>query len=238
VVRSASEIGARYAEGARYEVKMTCDATYLSDMRAWIRSHPDSFVEAYRPRRVNSLYLDTYGADCFGESIVGVNHRTKVRFRWYGDDHASASGVVELKRRSGRVGWKESHEIAGEFDLTAMSWLHFVRQLQSRADDRLVPWLSTACQPMLITSYMREYYESIDGQVRLTLDHDLAAYEQVMQLTPNLSMRAPDLNRIIVEVKGDAALHRRLSAVLSSLPLVVARNSKYVNGITASLSFA
>ena len=224
-------------ERPRYEVKLTCDEVYLADVRAWVRLHPDLFVAPYQPRRVNSLYLDTYGADCLDDSVAGVDNRTKARFRWYGDNPTRVEGVVELKCRSGRVGWKEAYPIGTTFDLTLMSWRDFMVRLGEQVNDPFVPWLRCGGQPMLITSYVREYYESMDRLVRLTVDRDLAAYEQVMQAAPNLRVKAPGWGKIVVEVKGEPALHRRLSAVLSSLPLVVTRNSKYVSGLTASLAF-
>ena len=224
-------------ERPRYEVKLTCDEVYLADVRAWVRLHPDSFVVTYRPRRVNSLYLDTHGADCLDDSLAGVDERTKVRFRWYGEDYSRVEGIVELKRKSGRVGWKETHPVRTAFDLTSISWPDFMLHLAGRVDDALLPWLCCTGRPTLITSYVREYYESMDRRVRLTVDRDLAAYEQVMRPAPNLRVKAPGWDRIVIEVKGDPTLHTRLSGVLSSLPLVVTRNSKYVSGLTASLAF-
>ena len=84
---------------------------------------------------------------------------------------------------------------------------------------------------------MREYYETMDRNVRLTIDYNQAAYEQIVHLTPNLTIKAPVPSQIVVEVKADAALHRRVSNVLSSFPLQVGRNSKYVSGVIESLCF-
>lgn len=237
MVRKGSAESQPIRERPRYEVKLTCAGIYLPEVRAWVRMHPDSFVGAYQPRRVNSLYLDTYEADCLDDTVTGVDNRTKVRFRWYGEDYSRVEGVIELKRRSGRVGWKEIHPIPLIFDLASTSWPDFMLRLREQVDGALLPWLCCGGQPTLITSYVRQYYESMDRRVRLTVDQDVAAYEQVMQLAPNLQVKAPSSDQIVIEVKGDPALHRRLSAVLSSLPMVVTRNSKYVSGLTASLCF-
>jgi hypothetical protein len=77
----------------------------------------------------------------------------------------------------------------------------------------------------------------MDQQVRVTIDYKQAAYEQVIHLTPNLVVKAPLPSRVVVEVKADATLHRRVSNVLSSFPLQVERNSKYVSGALGSLCF-
>jgi hypothetical protein len=84
---------------------------------------------------------------------------------------------------------------------------------------------------------MREYYESVDHLVRVTIDYDHAVYEQFTYSVPNLTVRAPVEEQNVVEVKSDATLSRRVSDVLSSLPLQVRRNSKYVNGMVGSLCF-
>jgi hypothetical protein len=84
---------------------------------------------------------------------------------------------------------------------------------------------------------MREYYESLDRLVRVTIDYDQVVYEQITYPAPNVTFRAPIERRVVIEVKSDSTLHRRVSNVLSSLPLQVERNSKYVNGLIDSLRF-
>jgi hypothetical protein len=84
---------------------------------------------------------------------------------------------------------------------------------------------------------MREYYESIDCPIRVTIDYNVVAYEQLTHLKPNLRIKAPVPPHVVVEVKAEPALHRRISDVLSSFPIQVGRNSKYVNGVLGSLCF-
>lgn len=224
-------------QSIRYEVKMTCDEVYLPDVRAWINLHPDVFIEAYPPRQVNSLYFDTYEADCLIDNLIGVNRRAKLRFRWYGDDDSAVRGTLELKCKSNQLGWKEHYPVPTSFDLRTISWRTFMQELRGQVDGVFAIWLSYLDQPALITRYMREYYESIDRQIRVTIDYNQAFYEQVTCLTPNLRVKAPLPGLVVVEVKADATLHQRVSDVLSSFPLQVERNSKYVNGVLGALCF-
>jgi hypothetical protein len=219
----------------RYEVKMTCDEVYLPDARAWVQLHPAVFVEAYPPRRVNSLYFDTLDGDCLDANLIGISGRRKLRLRWYGDEVTSVEGILELKCRESQVGWKERLPFQGTFDFTTISWDRFMQQLRERVDGQFAIWLSHVSRPTLITSYVREYYETIDHQVRITLDYDLRAYEQFTFTAPNLVSPAIAENLMVVEVKSDTKLYRRVSDVLSSLPLQVSRNSKYVNGVMGSV---
>jgi hypothetical protein len=221
----------------RYEIKMTCDEIHLPDARAWINLHPDLFSEAYPPRRVNSLYFDTYDLDSLNDNLIGSGQRQKLRLRWYGADYTAVRGVLELKCKSNQLGWKEHCPIPSTLDLTTTSWRAIIQQLRAQANDLFRIWLSYTDRALLINNYWREYYESIDRQVRVTLDYDQAAFEQITYLRPNLTVKSPVPSLIVVEVKSDATLHRRVSNVLSLFPLQVARNSKYVNGVTESLCF-
>jgi hypothetical protein len=216
---------------------MTCNEIYLPDVRSWIQLHPDAFIEAYPTRRVNNLYLDTHEVDCLNDHLDGADERSKLRFRWYGEDLSAVRGVLELKRRINRLGWKEQCPIPVTFDLRTISWDDWMGQMQGFADGIWSVWLSRRSRPTLINSYMREYYESVDRQIRVTIDYDQIVYGQITHSMPNLRFRAPIESQVVIEVKSDPALHRRVSNTLSLLPLQVERNSKYINGLIDSLSF-
>jgi hypothetical protein len=219
----------------RYEIKMTCDDLYLADVRAWIRLHPASFIEAYPPRRVNSLYFDTIEGNCLDANLLGVGERRKLRLRWYGEDCTSITGTLELKCKTNQLGWKEYFPLQETFDFASVSWTEFIHRLHKQVDGKFALWLSYANQPTLIISYVREYYESIDHQVRVTIDYDLRAYEQLMFVAPNLTCAAPARDCVVVEVKSNIQLYRRVSDILSSFHLQIGRNSKYVNGVMGSV---
>jgi hypothetical protein len=214
---------------------MTCDEMLLPDVRAWIRLHPDAFFEAYPPRQINSLYLDTPEAHCLEDCLLGAKERGKLRYRWYGTDDSAVRGCLELKRKWNQLGWKERCEIPVTLDLRAITWVGWREHLERHATGEMALWLSRIDRPTLLIRYLREYYESMDRRVRITVDSAQRFYEQVSYLAPNLAIRSPVKSTVVVEVKCDAGQHRRLSNVLSSLPLQVERNSKYVNGLLGSL---
>ncbi len=172
------------------------------------------------------------------DNLIGISRRTKLRFRWYGDDISVVQGVLELKCKSSQLGWKKHHSVGEGFDLMKISWRELLRRLREQVNDgEFSFWLSQLSWPVLITRYMREYYESTDHRVRVTIDYDLAFYEQITHWMPNLHLRAPVPGRVVVEVKADESLHRRVSDVLTSFPLQVERNSKYVGGVLGALCF-
>ncbi len=216
---------------------MTCEEVYLPQVRASILLHPAGFSEAYPPRQVNNIYLDTPALDCLNDHVDGAAERSKLRFRWYGTDYAAVRGILELKHKVGHLGWKEYSPVAATFDLTTIDWEEWLDLLRNHAQDPAAHWLAWRDRPTLLNSYVREYYESADGEIRITLDHDQAVYEQVMYLRPNLTLPTPTASYTVVEIKASPDRHRQVSDVLSSLPLQVERNSKYVSGMLDALGF-
>jgi hypothetical protein len=221
----------------RYEIKLVAGVTYGPQALAWVNMHPEGFHTTYPPRLVNTVYLDTPGAGCLRENLFGLSERTKLRYRWYGDDLYHVQGHLELKHKANQLGWKEIQPLSAMFDLTRVSWREMIRSVRQEAVGSFGVWLATHTQPMLITSYLRHYFESADGQVRLTFDQDLHMYEQILHVRPNLTCAAPPRNALVIEIKAGVAQGRRISDLLTACPMPVRRNSKYVTGVQDALSF-
>jgi len=219
----------------RYEIKMTCDEVFIPDVRSWLRLHPDAFFEAYPSRQVNNLYLDTPEATCLNDNLLGARERSKLRFRWYGRGCCAVQGSLELKCKLNQLGWKVRCPGPMTLDLATITWDECMQHLGRYATSEIALWLSRVDRPTLLNSYVREYYESMDREIRITIDYGQQFYGQILYAAPNLTIRSPVTSTLVLEVKCDPHLHRRLSNVLSGLPLQVARNSKYVNGLLGSL---
>lgn len=224
-------------DSPRYEVKLACAPERLAEVRAWVRDHPALFCETYPPRQVNNVYLDSTAGDDLGAHLSGIGRREKLRFRWYGEDHTAVRGTLELKCRSGHLGWKQQHPIPRSFDLRRISWYEWMAQVRALVEGPARIWLASVERPSLINAYRREYFEASEGQIRLTLDHPMWAYDQIMYASPNLSFAVPIERQIIVEIKASLALWRRLPEILARFPLRAARNSKYVLGMQGMLDF-
>jgi hypothetical protein len=226
----------------RYELKLECETVHLDQVASWIRLHSAGFREAYAPRQVNSLYLDTLSFDSLNDHIEGVPERRKLRFRWYGAGLGSARGQMELKGKQERAGWKIIQPVQGLIDFVHCDWGAIRRDmlvgLDGGPDDKqklLFQELVGAARPFVLTSYRRHYYVSADGRVRLTIDDILRAYDQLLYARPNLSFRTllPDV--FVVELKSDVQHAAYLSDVLVEFPLRVHRHSKYVTAVSSLL---
>lgn len=219
---------------SRYEVKIPLPAHFLSSVLTWVRLHPAHWRVAYPPRQVNNVYFDTATFTGLNANVDGVGERAKLRLRWYGDEMPRITDAhLELKRKQGMAGWKESAVVEGDFDLAALAWPAFLAALHRATAPEARRWLDRFTQPVLINTYHRAYYATPDGALRLTVDTDLRAYDQRPSSRPNLRRLAPTEARLIIELKAPIPDVARLSDALTHFPAPVDRFSKYVQGMLA-----
>ena len=218
----------------RYEIKLVCPATRVAQVRALVRLHPEGFRVTYPARRVNSIYLDSFDVEGVLDNLDSVSERDKLRWRWYGPDWLIEHSHLELKRKRGRVGFKELCSIDASFDPRQATWPEALSFLRRHADHDFRVRLNQISCATIITRYEREYYASPDGEIRLTLDTQLSTFDQRFSRRPNLTRPSPPPGTMLIELKADASQARRLSQVITALPFRPARNSKYVNGFLAT----
>ena len=221
----------------RYEVKLVFREVDLPLVRARLQLHPDAYRVAFPPRYVNSVYFDTADHACVHDNLTGISDRAKVRYRWYGDLDCVSAGQLELKCKASQLGWKAIDPVKTPIDLAHSTWREVWCALRDAAGPTLRPWLEAHGHPTLLVRYRRDYYESADRQLRLTVDTEIEGYEQVLQNAPNLTWPAPRCGRIVIELKADAERHRRISDALNAFGLPVERHSKYINGLLGALCF-
>ncbi|MGB8980938.1 MAG: VTC domain-containing protein, partial [Anaerolineales bacterium] len=90
-------------------------------------------------------------------------------------------------------------------------------------------------RPVVLTAYFRDYYVSGDGLVRLTIDTDLRAYDQLLSARPNIWFCQPLEQPVIVEIKSDKDNAAYISDILSHFPVRSNRYSKYMTNLSMSL---
>jgi SPX domain protein involved in polyphosphate accumulation len=210
----------------RYELKFTVPLEQGFRVDAWIQVHRAGFCAEYSPRRVNSLYFDTYELAAHEQNLAGQPDRAKLRIRWYGDPQSIERGVLELKRKQGALGWKECHALTRAIDL-GTTWPRIVRELRANLAPRPRFLISGTHQPVIINQYERSYFASADGIVRLTVDRNITAYDQRFSARPNLRRSTPLSAQLVVELKCPASARRRLADIAADFPLRTNRCSKY-----------
>jgi SPX domain protein involved in polyphosphate accumulation len=219
----------------RHEIKMVTEGLDLPWVRSWVRLHPAGFSELYPPRRVNNVYFDTPRLASYEENLSGIASRVKLRLRWYGTDLSNVNGIVELKCKQALDGWKVSHKLQTPIDFATQSWSDIVTLLRNELPEHMRLRLNFASQPVLINRYDREYHQSFDGKVRITLDYAQQVFDQWTRQHPNLSVPVPVRDLVIIESKADHQDSERLAETVSRFPLRVSKASKYVSGVESLL---
>jgi hypothetical protein len=219
----------------RYEIKFVVPITESYRLTAWVREHTAAFGIAYPPRRVNNVYYDSYGLATYEENLSGVSERTKIRLRWYGADSERLSGKLELKMKRNRLGWKNSFPIE-DLMFYGRSWQRITRDLREQLPAEGRSWLDDHPEPVLINRYLRQYYVSRNGRIRITMDTELSAYDQRLARSPNRTARTNLPDVMVLEAKADSSHFGELGDVVSSMPSRVGRFSKYVSGLQTALT--
>lgn len=215
----------------RYERKFLAEPMSLAEALALVRRHPALFREAYPPRSVNNIYLDSPALRDYYDHIQGVACRSKMRIRWYGSCGVTVEQpVLERKIKRGAVGGKVSHPLPA-MALDADDPRRVIDAALRCGD--VPPMLRAAAglrMPTLVNRYQRRYYVSADGSYRLTVDWDLqfAGFAR-FAADGSLSAAGPS---VIIELKY-APCHADLAAdaVSNALTFRLTRCSKYVLGV-------
>lgn len=222
-------------DGARYEIKAIAGRHELPQIRAWLRTHSLAFTQSFPPRQVNNVYFDTPDLDNYVDHLDGNAERQKARLRWYGQEVSAVCGTLEFKRKHGRQSWKVTHGLSQPLDLTAMRWSEIVAKIRSELANDLRGALGMCDWPVLVNRFQREYYSSLGGGVRVTLDYDLTAYDQRHASLPNLRFPLLLPDQLVIEFKAGNGNLPALARAVESLPLRVSRNSKYITAVEAML---
>ena len=217
----------------RLERKVPIDAAGLLAFRAWHIADGAEFRKAHPTRRVHSLYFDSPALDDYADNLDGVSARTKLRLRWYGDTLTPPELRVEVKSKRAGASSKEFASIP-----TPPSFGHNLRRL-GRELRRIVPvslrpHFDAAPHPTLWNTYEREYFATRDG-LRLTVDTELRAADLMRGRLDPRRLR-PGPVQAVIELKLAASASERARELLASLPLPIAKHSKYTTGV-GSLPF-
>mgnify|MGYP001198038376 CR=1 FL=1 len=179
-------------------------------------------------REINNIYFDTLNFDSAQNNLDGVPNRTKYRVRWYKKDNVLSGCNTELKIKKGRLNRKliiptkiKSTEIVNQnlFDLIKEDFI----KLKINDRDLLTQFFS----PMVQNCYNRNYY-IYDDDIRLTYDSSI---KHKSLKTDSISNWQED-NLNVLEIKFDTQKLSKAQQLISRLPFVTKRHSKYLRGLS------
>ncbi len=221
------------ADDLRYEVKAACRSLDLPRVRTELQLMSCGLRPLHATRTVQSLYFDTDAGRAVGENLAGISDRRKVRLRFYGEDTDVVQAQLEVKERRAGLGSKRVAKlppglrvqgaetsrfpasVLAHFDGTAEECAWWADQLRAH---RTAQWIR----------YRREYWETAAGNVRVTLDSKLEAFD--LRYAARINDRAPSpLPAVaVIECKAAASARAAVEALVHALPLSVGRCSKFM----------
>jgi len=196
-----------------------------------VRRHPAAFRDAYSPRVVNNIYLDSPGLGEYYAHVNGAPNRCKTRVRWYGEFAGEAcEPALERKLKYGSVSGKNALRLPP----LRMNGEPARAVLQSWFERAKLPEVLRLAlhhlEPTLFNHYFRHYFVSGDGRFRMTLDSDLrfASPQTVFAAAPAFFFERP---RLVLELKFPPEHAEGAERITNFFPFRLARCSKYVMGI-------
>ena len=196
---------------------------YLALINSLIRSKL-FFRTQYPLRKVNSIYFDTYDYNSIRENLDGVSNKKKIRIRWYGDKNTTKNPIIETKSKKGFETKKESMPIRELDDLKVFS-LKNLKILKETINLKLKQ--KKIIYPVLTTHYEREYFISLNGKIRATIDYDLKSV--FLNNSSQIDIIKNFKNICILELKYSTSLDKYVRKNLKDISLRLSKNSKFVN---------
>ena len=192
----------------------------LALVNALIRSNL-FFRTQYPARNVNSVYFDTYNYISIRQNLDGVSNKKKIRIRWYGNRDIITNPVVEIKSKKGFETKKESRTIK-ELDNIKLSDLEIIKEkLNKKLKSKKI------ISPILTTHYEREYFVSLNGKIRATVDYNLKSI--FLSNSIQIDIVKNFKNICILEFKYSTSLDKYVRENLKDITLRLSKNSKFVN---------
>ena len=177
------------------------------------------------PRYINNIYFDTLGLDAYFENVEGESERNKYRVRWYGNRFNLIQPTFEVKMKKDQVNRKVSVKLPEvefrRFSDAETIYNHTLAFLNEHEKSLYFDMFNKV--PTLLNGYQRDYFVSLDGTTRLTIDKDLFFYNcKNGQFYDHKEM-------IIVEVKYASDVEPNVN--FEAFDLILGKSSKYVSGL-------
>ncbi|QNU66107.1 polyphosphate polymerase domain-containing protein [Ruminiclostridium herbifermentans] len=201
----------------RYEIKHYINYADMMQLRArlpFIAALDKNAIED-NGYRVKSLYFDNYKDKALIEKINGVNEREKFRLRLYNND----TSFIRLEKKSKKNGicYKQSVSISekeckrlldGKLDVLKENGSPICLELYTKMHYQQLRAKS-------IVDYRREAYIYPIGNVRVTMDYDIRASNNVQRFLEPEPVLVPISEVYILEVKYDNFLPEIIRGIVS-----------------------
>jgi len=213
----------------RFEKKFIIQQDFNNILRHFL--YDNNFKKHYSQRVVNSIYYDSNCFRRFSESEDGISDRSKCRIRFYNNDTEKL--CLEYKSKISEVGWK----ITNYINYKNKNYLFKNIVIKNSSNERLEVSIPIKIKdidfPSLFVSYLRHYYISDNGQIRLTIDSNLVFGKMRIGNIIIKNIKNIDCNMGVLEFKYGSEIKdlKIIDKILSKYTLNISSFSKYCLGI-------
>jgi hypothetical protein len=215
----------------RCERKFLISNLSTLEVEELILLHPALFSPIYHERFVNNIYFDNLEFLSYFENQDGITPRKKVRIRWYGELNGQIKEpILEIKKKSGIVGKKETHALPAVAFKKFFSWDNYLNPLYNSIANKSFKNELILLEPTLINRYCRKYFLSADGHYRITLDSNINFFP-VRPFPPMIMPNELPETYCILELKYNHIKDSNAPRITNHFPFRLTKSSKYVLGI-------
>ncbi len=214
----------------RREVKFVLTGSDIGTLRRVLETNTRRQVHNHEVSTVRSVYFDDARYSACHANLDGLGMRRKLRFRWYDQLQPGHEGFLEIKWRNNRVTGKHRMHVTCQQPLSEVAYKHWFSELEQAIPHHYLQYLLAYSEPTVLVEYRREHFISADRDLRLTIDYDLAFYDQTGKqfVSTQFPYRMRDF--IVLEGKTPVGRERELKDLLYPLALRATKCSKYVQG--------
>ena len=222
----------------RIEKKFTIKAEMLNQVRESVSDSKLGFSKVYDDRYVNSIYLDSFNYENYQENLAGLSQRSKARVRWYSSSpfaglSSSTKLALEIKLRNNILGNKLTSFVELPENLVSLTSIEIIQLFREQLPKDFLPHIDHCNELSLGVSYLREYYEDFNKDLRITIDTNIKFFRPESQNTlAQSNIKTLNMDYSILECKFSPEFVKTAEDTISSFGEVSAgRHSKYSVGI-------
>jgi len=184
------------------------------------------FRYQFPKRKVNSIYFDTKNYSSIIQNLDGIQKKTKLRLRWYGDKSIIKDPKLEFKNKIGFIS-KKRHEKIEEFNELIFPKISNLKKINDIINKK--KFSKKTIYSIISTHYEREYLISVDNSIRATIDFNLKSI--YLKNFSQIKLKKNFSNVTILEIKYPVNLDSFLRKKLNDITLRLSKNSKYISSV-------
>lgn len=193
----------------------------------------DAYAGENGKYEIHSLYFDDYKDTCARVNVAGEGRRFKYRIRYYGDD----AGRLWLEKKEKYNSYCHKRKCALRVEEYRLIMDGRAMDVFWNTDEQLlkefcIDIVTKRFLPRIIINYEREAFVETITNIRITMDYNIAASDEIDRFLSGDYRKTPVLEKQkhVLEVKFDDVLPSHIKAVLQAGILGQRSFSKYYLG--------